>query len=191
MEDKKVEDQISNVLEKGQTTLKPENKDLMMAVGVGLGAAVLGAIIWYLIAIMFNIQLGYIAILIGFMVGTGMKMFLKSKNSIMFGFIAVGLTLFGMLLGKYMIWYFALPNWFKQEVAVEYDVTVEEVADEYSDADIRELYPFNEYLADDLTPSGDSSTEQKGSVLILFAYLFSLYYAFVSVYQIKKNDKKI
>ena len=44
------------------------------ALGLGFGAAVLGAAIWYGIAAAFNLEIGLVAILIGFMVGRAVQM---------------------------------------------------------------------------------------------------------------------
>ncbi|MCB9852416.1 MAG: hypothetical protein H6819_04920 [Phycisphaerales bacterium] len=75
-----------------------------LGLGVGLSAAgaLLGGIIWYVIAIKTDYEIGYVAILVGFLAGLGMMMGSKGENAFA-GVIAAALGIGAIIGAKYMI----------------------------------------------------------------------------------------
>lgn len=173
-------------------------QDMMLASAAGLIAAILGGLIWFVIALITKWQIGYIALLVGIMVGAGMKIIMKDRKSLILAIVAVFLTVFGIVFGKFLIWQFEMPNLIRSEIINEFktdtvyselNVSESTLKSVYTDDYIRTQYPFGDFLVDDLTPGGDTSIETKGSVLILFAYLLAPVYAFQSMYSFKKKAK--
>ena len=99
----------------------------MLAVGpaiVGGGlAALLGGAVWAMIAIATDYELGLIAWGIGVAAGLGVVMFARGRRGVVLQGIAVGASVFGILVGKYFIFRSALIQYFEQEA--EAGVTIE------------------------------------------------------------------
>lgn len=74
-------------------------QNLSAAILGGLIAAIMGAIVWALITAAIKVQIGWMAVGIGFLVGIVVRTFGKGFDPI-FGFIGAGLSLFGCLLGN-------------------------------------------------------------------------------------------
>src|SRR5688500_6695715 len=64
----------------------------------GLGAAIAGAVIYYAVMEYLELEIGYVAILIGFMVGYAIRNALAGRGSRRFQFLAAGLTYFAVAL---------------------------------------------------------------------------------------------
>ena len=65
---------------------------VLVAGAFGLGAAVAGAIIYYAVLAIANVQIGYVAILIGYMVGRAVRKATRGRGGLRFQILAVGLT---------------------------------------------------------------------------------------------------
>jgi transcriptional regulator with XRE-family HTH domain len=65
---------------------------------LGLGAALAGAIIYYAVIAIANLQIGYIAILIGYMVGYAVRKGARGRGGRRFQLLAVALTYFAICL---------------------------------------------------------------------------------------------
>lgn len=76
-------------------------QNLAMGFIGGLAAAVIGAIVWAVITVVTEYQIGYMAIAIGFLVGFSVRTFGKGINTI-FGVIGAVLALIGCLLGNFL-----------------------------------------------------------------------------------------
>lgn len=76
-------------------------QNLAMGFLGGLAAAVIGAIVWAVITVVTEYQIGYMAIAIGFLVGFSVRTFGKGINTI-FGVIGAVLALIGCLLGNFL-----------------------------------------------------------------------------------------
>ena len=74
---------------------------VMAAIG-GLVGAVIGGIIWAAIAIIANLEIGYVAIGVGALAGWGVVMGANRKRGLPFQGIAVMTALFGLFVGKYL-----------------------------------------------------------------------------------------
>lgn len=75
-------------------------QNMPMAIGSGLATAVLCAILWAVITVVTEYQIGYMAIGVGFAVGYVIKVVGKGYDQ-SFGFLGAGLALLGCLLGNF------------------------------------------------------------------------------------------
>lgn len=66
----------------------------------GVGAAILGAVVWAAITVATEYQIGYMAIAVGFIVGFAVRMLGKGVDQI-FGISGAVLALFGCVLGNF------------------------------------------------------------------------------------------
>jgi hypothetical protein len=78
-----------------------ENNSLVKAFLFSFGAAVLTAILWAVITVVTNFEIGYMAILIGFGVAYPVQKWM-GKRGLPYQVIAVLAALFGVFLGKYL-----------------------------------------------------------------------------------------
>jgi hypothetical protein len=76
-------------------------QNLPMAIIGGLSVAIIGAILWAVITVATEYQIGYMAIVIGFGVGYSVRFFGKGIDSI-FGIIGALLALIGCVLGNFL-----------------------------------------------------------------------------------------
>lgn len=157
-----------------------------MALTGGFVVAFLGAVFAFLLGLLLKIEIGYVTIFTGIVVGVVMRRFLN-KPSIIFAFVAALITLFSIFFGKFLYWNFAIPDVMRNEIAIQYEVPIEEVVAEFPDAKVLELYPFMDYMSDDLSLSGDSSSD-KGEILVFISYLVGIGFAFVKVVAKEKKE---
>jgi hypothetical protein len=71
---------------------------LIVASVLGLGAALAGALIYYAVIAIAHLQIGYVAILIGYMVGYAVRKGARSRGGRRFQILAVALTYFAICL---------------------------------------------------------------------------------------------
>src|SRR5688500_7935005 len=69
---------------------------MLKATLFGLGAAVAGAIIYYSVMEYMNLEIGYVAILIGFMVGYAVRAAVAGRGGRRYQLLAAGLTYFAV-----------------------------------------------------------------------------------------------
>lgn len=180
-----VDQEISRVLSKSEKAVLVPTA-VAGSIGLGFGGSVLGAVMWYLVAAIFNLQIVYLAVLVGVFVGYGMKVLLKNTNSLSLGLVAAGLALFGLLLGNALIWYFQVPNWTRESLVADYGWTETE-AEEISNEEIRKEYGLGEYFKDDLTSFEDGHN----AVYSWVAYAFAVFIGFGRVFNFKNPNKSI
>ena len=70
-----------------------------LAAAAGLGAAVAGAVLWAVVTVMTEYELGIMAVALGFMVGKAIFAVAKSSNPA-FGYLGAVCSLIGCLLGN-------------------------------------------------------------------------------------------
>ena len=70
-----------------------------LAVGVGAAASVISGLIWAGIAILLNLEIGWVAIGVGILTGFSAVMFTEERSARL-GLAAAGLALCGLLIGK-------------------------------------------------------------------------------------------
>ena len=179
---------------KKDTSNKTVKKDValttgMISLSVALGfvGAVVGAIIWYGVAAITDIQIGYLAILIGIFVGFGMKFLLKDANSLSMGLVAAGLALFGLLLGNFLLWYIQMPKWTREVLISDYGYSKVET-EKISDSEMREEYGFGEYISDDLT---DFESTDHNPVISWIFYILAITIGFTRVYDFRNPNRSI
>jgi antitoxin component YwqK of YwqJK toxin-antitoxin module len=76
-----------------------KQQDVVLAIVGGLSAAVLGAIVWAMVTVATNYQIGYMAIAVGLLVGFSVRYFGAGVDKY-FGYIGAILALFGCALGN-------------------------------------------------------------------------------------------
>ena len=78
-----------------------ENNTLLKAFLFSFGAGILMAVLWAVITVITNFEIGYIAILVGFGVAYPVQKWM-GKRGVIYQAIAVLAALFGVILGKYL-----------------------------------------------------------------------------------------
>lgn len=94
---KKVIDQAK--LERYMASLRKE-QNLSMAIIGGIVACLVGALLWALITVVTEYQIGYMAIAVGFIVGYSVRYLGKGIDQV-YGIMGAGLALLGCLLGNF------------------------------------------------------------------------------------------
>jgi len=89
---------------------------LMPAVLGGAIAAIVGGVLWGLIVILTNYEIGYMALGVGFLCGYGVVIFSKGRRGTPMQMIAIVFSLVGILIGKYVTFF----HFYKQAVAEGY-----------------------------------------------------------------------
>jgi len=80
------------------------------ALAVGLGGALLGAAVWAAIAVVTDLEVGYVAVLVGFLAGLGVKFGAKKKKGVGLQGLAVALSVVGLLVAKYFTFAYFLAK---------------------------------------------------------------------------------
>ena len=83
-----------------------QEQNLSLAILAGFGSAILGAIIWAVLTVSFEYQIGFMAVGIGLLVGFAVRLG-KGVDKI-YGILGAAFSLFGCLLGNF----FALVGFF-------------------------------------------------------------------------------
>ena len=91
----------------------------MAAIGGALGAG-LGAAVWAGISIATDFEIGYVAVLVGFLAGMGVKLLSGGAHGTPLQVVAVVFAIVGLVLAKYVIF----ANAFSEVVLESYDVQV-------------------------------------------------------------------
>ncbi len=91
--------------EPGQTVIQEETlgPNILMAILVGLAAAVLAGVIWYFFVTLTGWQLGIISILMGWLVGQGVIWGAGHKRGKPLQWISVLLTIVAVVFSEYLI----------------------------------------------------------------------------------------
>ncbi|MBA3818205.1 MAG: hypothetical protein H0X17_04890, partial [Deltaproteobacteria bacterium] len=82
---------------------QPAAKHYPLAFAGGLAGAIVGAAVWAGIAVVTDFEVGYVAILVGFLAGLGVRVAAGKKRSLGMQLMASVLAIVGLLLAKYMI----------------------------------------------------------------------------------------
>ena len=77
----------------------PAQPNLLFAILAGLAAALVGAVAWALITVATDMQIGFMAVGVGFLVGYGVGLFNPQHDKV-YGYIGAALALLGCLLGN-------------------------------------------------------------------------------------------
>ena len=72
-----------------------------LAAAAGLAAAIAGAVLWAVVTVLTNYEIGIMAVAVGFMVGRSIIFVAKSGN-LNYGILGAVLSLFGCLLGNFL-----------------------------------------------------------------------------------------
>jgi hypothetical protein len=115
-------------------------QNLLFGFTGGLAASLIGAILWAIITVVTNFQIGYMAVAIGFLVGYAIRYMGKGIDPI-FGVLGSVLSLSGCLLGNFLsIVGFAAKNeginYFDLLMAIDYSLVPQIMIDSFSPMDI-------------------------------------------------------
>jgi hypothetical protein len=88
----------------------PRGANLLVAAAGGLVGALVGAIVWAGVAIATNFEVGYIAVLVGFLAGLGVKIGARTQRGALLQYLAAGLAVVGLLAAKYMLFVHVMVN---------------------------------------------------------------------------------
>jgi tetratricopeptide (TPR) repeat protein len=80
-----------------------ENPNVLGALGLGFGAAIISALVWYLFVILTHYQLGFIAVGVGFLIGLAVILGSGGKRGIILQLISAAITLLTMGVSEYLI----------------------------------------------------------------------------------------
>lgn len=78
---------------------KAENQNLAMGIAGGIGAAIVGAVLWAAITVTTDYQIGWMAVGVGFLVGYAVRRFGKGRDQA-FGIAGAVISLLGCLAGN-------------------------------------------------------------------------------------------
>lgn len=131
-----IEEQATVIVDKEELTVG----SLLTAFLGGMVAAVLGGIIWGLIVITTNYEIGFVALGIGALSGYGVLYLARGKKGFALQILAAISSIFGIITGKYI----AFHHFFTEMVALEYG---EEVASTISIFSIDTITLFTEELS--------------------------------------------
>ena len=81
-------------------TLVEPKSNFPLAAAAGAGAAIVGAALWAAVTVAVEIQIGWMAVGLGFLVGYAVGHFNRERDP-SFGYLGAGLSLFGCLLGNW------------------------------------------------------------------------------------------
>jgi hypothetical protein len=86
----------------------PGGSNLLVAVVGGLVGALAGAMVWAGVAIATNFEVGYIAVLVGFLAGLGVKKGAGPQRGALLQYLAASLAVMGLLAAKYLVFAYAV-----------------------------------------------------------------------------------
>ncbi|WP_375766584.1 hypothetical protein NR798_33540 [Archangium gephyra] len=76
---------------------------LPLALAGGAAGALVGAIIWAVIVVATNYEIGYVAVLVGYLAGHGVKLGAGKGRGQTLQIAAAGMSVFGLVIAKYFI----------------------------------------------------------------------------------------
>jgi hypothetical protein len=74
-----------------------------MALAGGAAGALVGAVIWAVIVVATNYEIGYVAVLVGYLAGHGVKLGAGKGRGQTLQIAAAGMAVFGLVIAKYFI----------------------------------------------------------------------------------------
>lgn len=75
------------------------SKDLPMAILGGLLGAIVGALLWMLVVVLTNTQVGFVAIGVGWLAGQGVALFVKRRKSFQLQIVSAIFAMLGCVFG--------------------------------------------------------------------------------------------
>jgi hypothetical protein len=89
---------------------EPGGVNLLFAAAGGLVGALVGAAVWAGVAIATNYEVGYVAVLVGFLAGLGVNIGARRQRGALLQYLAAGLAVVGLLAAKYMLFAYAMAK---------------------------------------------------------------------------------
>jgi len=90
----------------------PRASSMLPAAGLGFVGAFIGAAVWAAIAIGGNVEVGYVAVLVGFLAGQGVKLGAGRARSQALQILASATAVVGLLASKYFIFAYVVMDKF-------------------------------------------------------------------------------
>jgi hypothetical protein len=84
-------------------TQVPAGMNILVAGVCGLAGALVGAAAWSGVAIATDLEVGYVAVLVGFLAGLGVKLGAGKQRGPLLQYLAAGLSVVGLVAAKYML----------------------------------------------------------------------------------------
>ncbi len=109
----------------------PTGRGIARGFGAGLVGALVGGAFWAAVTVVTDFQVGFIATLVGYLAGQGVKLAAGKQHGKVLQYLAVGLALVGMVAAKYMIFAYAAVK-----VTQEHGIDIS-----YFDPRIASLFP--------------------------------------------------
>ncbi len=92
-----------------------------LALAGGAAGALVGAIIWAVIVVVTNYEIGYVAVLVGYLAGLGVKLGAGKGRSQTLQIAAAGMSVFGLVIAKYFIFaHFVISDPQSAELGMSY-----------------------------------------------------------------------
>jgi hypothetical protein len=79
----------------------PRGKNIAIAALVGVGGALVGAAVWAGVALATDFEVGYIAVLVGYLTGHGVKRGAGKQRGLTLQYLAASIAAFGYLAAKF------------------------------------------------------------------------------------------
>jgi hypothetical protein len=99
----------------------PGGAKLLGAAAGGLAGALVGAAVWAGVAIVTKLEVGYVAVLVGYLAGLGVKIGARPQRGSLLQILAAGLAVVGLFAAKYMLFAYAVVEYgHEQGIDVSY-----------------------------------------------------------------------
>ncbi len=118
-----------------------QDQNLMFGIVVGSIGGIVGAILWAVITIVTNYQIGWLAVGVGFLAGFGMRQMGKGIDKI-FGITGGLIALFSVVLGNFL----AILGFVSQNLGVDFFVVVARFDYSLTFAVLKESFSFMDII---------------------------------------------
>jgi hypothetical protein len=138
------------------------------ALAFGLGAAIAGAVVYYAVIALFELEIGIVAILIGYMVGYAVRKASRGVGARRYQILAAALTYFAVGLAY-------LPIAMKDSSSGSSKVTADSTADAKADSATNAVAPATDSTSTPGVQASDGTETRKPmSIIVGIAILFGL-----------------
>lgn len=104
--------------------LETKNPNILRSVAGGLLAAVIAGIIWYFFVIITKIELGYLAIGVGYLIGWGVYLGSGKKRGIAIQLITVAITLLTLIVSSYLVYSHFVEEYLENELGKQVSLPI-------------------------------------------------------------------
>lgn len=115
---KEIEPIYKKIIEEAKSE-KYESNTMLLGVLSGLGAAIVGAVVWAVVTVVTDSEIGFMAIGMGILVGAAMLLVTKKKKGLGLQVIGVIMSILGIALGKYLSVFYFMRQFYAEETGFE------------------------------------------------------------------------